>query len=235
MLAAPRLAVGAAASRRGHRQPRRRHPRRTGAPAPRSRWCWPAAATPSRPRRATSSPVSTRPSARRRTSSTPAPPPRTATWSPPVAASSPSSAPVPPSTAAREAAYGGVGASTSTAPSTAPTSRPAAECRWPPWASSASGRTRHVRVPNVLAARYASAQTARRSGRPEHKIVARAAAVDRGAPGAARAGCRVPDGVDRAYEAVVEQVDLDSIAARERRHPARREGSDRGVQRARRP
>ena len=47
-------------------------------------------------------------------------------------------------------------------------------------------------------------------------------------------GVAVPDGVVEAYEAVVDQVDLASHRRPRAGHPARREGADRGVQRARR-
>src|SRR5689334_12557201 len=72
-----------------------------------------------------------------------------------------------------------------------------------------------VTVPNVLAARYASAELAR-IWSPEHKIV-----LDRApwvaVPQAQRdLGIDVPDGVVEAYEKVVDDVDLASIAARER-------------------
>ena len=90
----PRLAAGAAAPCRRDRPPGRRRPAGRGSRARRSRWSWPAAATPSRRRPATSSPVSRRPRrSTASTSSTPAPPRRTATWSPPAAACSRSSRP----------------------------------------------------------------------------------------------------------------------------------------------
>lgn len=70
-------------------------------------------------------------------------------------------------------------------------------------------------TPNVLAHRYASSETVQIFS-PEHKIVLErqlwiavlAAQRDLGVP--------TPDGVVEAYQAVVDQVDLDSIAARER-------------------
>jgi adenylosuccinate lyase len=70
-------------------------------------------------------------------------------------------------------------------------------------------------VPNVLATRYAGPRLSR-VWSPEHKIVEErrlwlavlTAQRDLGVP--------VPDGVMEAYEAVVDQVDLSSIAARER-------------------
>ncbi|TQM06386.1 adenylosuccinate lyase [Pseudonocardia kunmingensis] len=70
-------------------------------------------------------------------------------------------------------------------------------------------------IPNVLAARYASPELVR-IWSPENKIV-----LERrlwiAVLGAQRAlGVDVPDGVVEDYERVIEQVDLDSIAARER-------------------
>jgi adenylosuccinate lyase len=70
-------------------------------------------------------------------------------------------------------------------------------------------------IPDVLAARYASPQMAELWS-PEHKVVLERrlwvavlrAQRDLGVP--------VPDGAVEAYEAVVDKVDLDSIAARER-------------------
>jgi adenylosuccinate lyase len=72
-----------------------------------------------------------------------------------------------------------------------------------------------VTIPNVLAARYASPELVRLWS-PEYKIVLERrlwlavlrAQRDLGVP--------VPDGVVEAYEAVVDKVDLESIAARER-------------------
>ena len=70
-------------------------------------------------------------------------------------------------------------------------------------------------VPNVLASRYASAPM-RQLWSAEHKIVAErrlwlaVLVIQRDL------GVDVPDGVIQAYEAVVDQVDLESIAARER-------------------
>src|SRR5688572_2756754 len=70
-------------------------------------------------------------------------------------------------------------------------------------------------IPNVLAARYASPELVR-IWQPSNKIV-----LERrlwiAVLGAQRAlGVDVPDGVLEDYERVVEQVDLDSIAERER-------------------
>src|SRR5580765_5443312 len=70
-------------------------------------------------------------------------------------------------------------------------------------------------IPNVLAARYASAPLVELWS-PRHKIVLERhlwiavlrAQRDLGVP--------VPDGAVEAYEAVVDKVDLDSIAGRER-------------------
>jgi adenylosuccinate lyase len=71
-------------------------------------------------------------------------------------------------------------------------------------------------IPDVLASRYASAAM-QRIWSPEHKVVAeRRLWID-----VMRAqrdlGVDIPDGVIEAYEAVAEDVDLASIAARERR------------------
>ena len=70
-------------------------------------------------------------------------------------------------------------------------------------------------IPDVLASRYASTAMVELWS-PEHKVVLERrfwVAVLR----AQRAlGVDVPDGVVEAYEAVVEQVDLGSIEARER-------------------
>ena len=86
-------------------------------------------------------------------------------------------------------------------------------------------------VPNVLATRYASEQL-RAIWAPEAKVVAerrlwlavlraqRDLGVDFGGAD--------PGEVIAAYEAVTGQVDLESIAGT--RHPARRQGPDRGVQ-----
>jgi len=77
------------------------------------------------------------------------------------------------------------------------------------------GRVQKPRIADVLASRYASAEMAVLWS-PEHKIVLERQlwiAVLR----AQRAlGVETPDGVIEAYEAVVDQVDLESIAARER-------------------
>ncbi|GAA0974166.1 Adenylosuccinate lyase [Nocardioides aquaticus] len=70
-------------------------------------------------------------------------------------------------------------------------------------------------VPNVLATRYASADLAR-IWSPEHKIVLERQLWIAVLRAQRDLGVEVPDGVVEAYEAVVDQVDLASIAARER-------------------
>ena len=70
-------------------------------------------------------------------------------------------------------------------------------------------------VPNVLAHRYAADDLVR-IWSPEHKIVLERQLWVAVLKAQRDLGVDVPDGVVEAYEAVVEQVDLDSIAARER-------------------
>ena len=70
-------------------------------------------------------------------------------------------------------------------------------------------------VPNVLANRYAGADLAA-IWSPEHKIVLERRLWIAVLEAQRDLGVDVPDGVVEAYEAVVDQVDLDSIAARER-------------------
>ena len=70
-------------------------------------------------------------------------------------------------------------------------------------------------VPNVLAARYASAELAE-IWSPEHKIVLERQLWIAVLKAQRDLGIEVPDGVIEAYEKVVDQVDLASIAARER-------------------
>ena len=70
-------------------------------------------------------------------------------------------------------------------------------------------------VPNVLATRYAGADLAD-IWSPEHKIVLERRLWLAVLEAQRDLGVEVPDGVVEAYEAVVEHVDLDSIAARER-------------------
>ncbi|MCW2753125.1 MAG: adenylosuccinate lyase, partial [Marmoricola sp.] len=70
-------------------------------------------------------------------------------------------------------------------------------------------------VPNVLATRYAGADLAA-IWSPEHKIVLERQLWIAVLKAQRDLGIAVPDGVVEAYEAVVEKVDLDSIAARER-------------------
>ena len=70
-------------------------------------------------------------------------------------------------------------------------------------------------TPNVLAARYASAEIAR-IWSPEHKIVLERRLWIAVLRAQRDLGVETPDGVIEAYEAAVDQVDLDSIAAREK-------------------
>ncbi|MBA2465960.1 MAG: adenylosuccinate lyase [Nocardioidaceae bacterium] len=70
-------------------------------------------------------------------------------------------------------------------------------------------------VPNVLATRYAGADLVR-IWSPEHKIVLERKLWVAVLRAQRDLGVAVPDGVVEAYEAVLEVVDLDSIAARER-------------------
>src|SRR5689334_23748660 len=74
---------------------------------------------------------------------------------------------------------------------------------------------RHVTVPNVLAHRYASAELAR-IWSPEHKIVLERQLWIAVLEAQRDLGIDVPDGVIEAYRDVVDKVDLESIAARER-------------------
>jgi adenylosuccinate lyase len=70
-------------------------------------------------------------------------------------------------------------------------------------------------IPNILAARYASAAMAELWS-PEHKIVLERRLWVAVLRAQRDLGVAVPDGAVEAYEAVIDQVDLDSIAARER-------------------
>jgi adenylosuccinate lyase len=70
-------------------------------------------------------------------------------------------------------------------------------------------------APNVLASRYASPEVAA-IWSAEHKIVAERRLWLAVLTAQRDLGVEVPDGVIEAYDAVVDQVDLDSIAARER-------------------
>ncbi len=70
-------------------------------------------------------------------------------------------------------------------------------------------------VPNVLATRYASPEL-REIWSPEHKIVLERRLWLAVLTAQRDLGVDVPDGVIEAYEQVVDQVDLESIAARER-------------------
>ncbi|MBB6120084.1 adenylosuccinate lyase [Nocardiopsis algeriensis] len=70
-------------------------------------------------------------------------------------------------------------------------------------------------IPDVLAARYASAELTRLWS-PEYKVVAERRLWLAVLRAQARLGVQVPDGVVEDYEKVLEQVDLASIAERER-------------------
>jgi adenylosuccinate lyase len=70
-------------------------------------------------------------------------------------------------------------------------------------------------IPNVLANRYAGADLARLWS-PEHKIILERQLWIAVLKAQKDLGVDVPDGVVEAYEAVVDRVDLESIAARER-------------------
>ncbi|OXM70267.1 adenylosuccinate lyase [Amycolatopsis vastitatis] len=71
------------------------------------------------------------------------------------------------------------------------------------------------RIPNVLAARYASAELVSLWS-PEHKVVLERQLWLAVLKAQKDLGVEVPDGVVEAYERVLENVDLESIAARER-------------------
>ncbi|MEZ7128949.1 adenylosuccinate lyase [Nonomuraea sp. AD125B] len=75
--------------------------------------------------------------------------------------------------------------------------------------------TSKPRIPNVLAARYASPELTRLWS-PEYKIVAERRLWLAVLRAQAELGVAVPEGAVADYEKVVEQVDLESIAARER-------------------
>lgn len=70
-------------------------------------------------------------------------------------------------------------------------------------------------IPNVLATRYASAELVE-LWTPPHKIVAERRLWIAVMRAQKKLGIEVPDGVIEAYESVIDQVDLGSIAARER-------------------
>src|SRR3954469_19154880 len=70
-------------------------------------------------------------------------------------------------------------------------------------------------IPNVLASRYA-AEDLVRIWSPEHKVVLERRLWIAVLAAQRELGVEVPDGVLEDYEAVVEQVDLASLAARER-------------------
>ena len=71
------------------------------------------------------------------------------------------------------------------------------------------------RIPNVLAARYASPELVSLWS-PEHKVVLERQLWLAVLKAQADLGVEVPEGVVEAYERVLENVDLASIAARER-------------------
>ncbi|MGI5271859.1 adenylosuccinate lyase [Nonomuraea sp. CA-218870] len=75
--------------------------------------------------------------------------------------------------------------------------------------------TSKPRIPDVLAARYASAELARLWS-PEHKVIAERRLWLAVLRAQAELGVAVPDAAIGDYEKVLDQVDLDSIAARER-------------------
>ncbi|MFI7676985.1 adenylosuccinate lyase [Actinophytocola sp. NPDC049390] len=75
--------------------------------------------------------------------------------------------------------------------------------------------TSKPRIPNVLAGRYASVALAELWS-PEHKIVLERRLWLAVLTAQAELGIDVPDGVVADYERVIDQVDLESIAARER-------------------
>ncbi|GAB3433168.1 adenylosuccinate lyase [Actinophytocola sediminis] len=75
--------------------------------------------------------------------------------------------------------------------------------------------TAKPRIPNVLAGRYASAELATLWA-PEHRIVLERRLWLAVLRAQRELGVAVPDGVLEDYERVVDQVDLESIAARER-------------------
>ncbi|GAA2833411.1 adenylosuccinate lyase [Nonomuraea rubra] len=78
-----------------------------------------------------------------------------------------------------------------------------------------SNVTSKPRIPNVLAGRYASAELARLWS-PEYKIIAERRLWLAVLRAQAELGIAVPEGAVADYEKVVERVDLESIAARER-------------------
>jgi adenylosuccinate lyase len=78
-----------------------------------------------------------------------------------------------------------------------------------------SNVTSKPRIPNVLAGRYASAELARLWS-PEYKIIAERRLWLAVLRAQAELGIAVPEGAITDYEKVVERVDLESIAARER-------------------
>ncbi|MEV4108313.1 adenylosuccinate lyase [Nonomuraea sp. NPDC049695] len=78
-----------------------------------------------------------------------------------------------------------------------------------------TAKPRTPRIPNVLASRYASPELARLWS-PDYKIVAERRLWLAVLRAQAELGVAVPEGAIDDYEKVVDQVDLDSIAARER-------------------
>src|SRR3954470_3196869 len=98
-----------------------------------------------------------------------------------------------------------------------------ARCRFPPWLPSdwhriaqyREGVTDKPRIPNVLAARYASAELVSLWS-PEQKVVLERQLWLAVLKAQQDLGVEVPGGVVEDYERVIDQVDLESIAARER-------------------
>ncbi|GAA4529299.1 adenylosuccinate lyase [Nonomuraea ferruginea] len=78
-----------------------------------------------------------------------------------------------------------------------------------------SNVTSKPRIPDVLAARYASPELARLWS-PEHKVIAERRLWLAVLRAQAELGVAVPEGAIADYEKVVDRVDLESIAARER-------------------
>src|SRR5262245_56274334 len=76
-------------------------------------------------------------------------------------------------------------------------------------------RSTQIKVPNVLAGRYASPELAT-VWSPEHKIILERRLWLAVLRAQADLGVEVPEGVIDAYEAVIDDVDLASIEARER-------------------
>lgn len=81
--------------------------------------------------------------------------------------------------------------------------------------NQAADSSQKPRISNVLATRYASAEMAR-IWSAEHKIILERQLWIAVMRAQQELGIDIPDGVIEAYEAVIDLVDLDSIAARER-------------------